>query len=350
MEEVLKYPSDSLSDLEYQERILQGVSRSFALTIPQLPTGLCNIITNAYLLCRIADTIEDESGLSIKQKRFFFGEFIKVVRGKASPHDFASALFPLLSDNTVPAERDLVRNTPRIIRITHGFSKRVRATLERCVTIMSEGMQRFQEEKDVYGLRGLRDLGKYCYHVAGVVGELLTDLFCDYSEEMAKRRKALLSLAVSFGQGLQMTNILKDLWDDKERGACWLPQEVFRGEGFDLRGVSSPEHTGAFEAGLSDLIGIAHAHLKNALSYTLLIPQREKGIRKFCLWAIGMAILTLRKINKRHDYTSGSEVKISRRTVKAIILVTSVTLGSNYLLQVLFGLAGRGLPMSRISP
>jgi farnesyl-diphosphate farnesyltransferase len=157
-------------------------------------------------------------------------------------------------------------------------------------------------------------------------------------------------LAVSFGQGLQMTNILKDLWDDKERGACWLPREVFRGEGFDLRGVSSPKHTGAFEAGLSDLIGLAHAHLKNALSYTLLIPQREKGIRKFCLWAIGMAILTLRKINKRRDYTSGSEVKISRRTVKAIILVTSVTLGSNYLLQVLFGLAGRGLPMSRISP
>jgi len=348
MEEVLKNPSDSLSDLEYQEQILQGVSRSFALTIPQLPSGLRSVVTNAYLLCRIADSIEDEGRLSIDQKRFFFGEFVKVVRGKASSNDFASALLPLLSDNTLPAERNLVQNTPRIIRVTHGFSKRVRATLERCVTIMSEGMQRFQEEKDTHGLRGLRDLGRYCYHVAGVVGELLTDLFCDYSEEMAKRRKALLSLAVSFGQGLQMTNILKDLWDDRERGACWLPQNVF--QGFDLRGLSGHEYTRVFDAGLSDLIGIAHAHLKNALSYTLLIPQREKGIRKFCLWAIGMAILTLRKINKRRNYTSGSEVKISRRTVKAIILLTSVTLRSNSLLQVLFDIAGRGLPISRINP
>jgi farnesyl-diphosphate farnesyltransferase len=63
-----------------------------------------------------------------------------------------------------------------------------------------------------------------------------------------------------------------------------------------------------------------------------------------------MAILTLRKINKRRDYTSGSDVKISRRSVKAIILVSNVTLSSNYLLRVLFDLTGRGLPMSRINP
>ena len=348
--DVLKNPGESLSDHEYQEQILQGVSRSFALTIPQLPAGLRSVVTNAYLLCRIADTIEDEEKLSIDQKRFFFREFIKVVSGKASPHNFASTLFPLLSDNTLSAERNLVRNTHRIIRITHGLSKRHRATLERSVTIMSEGMQRFQENKDLHGLRGRSDLDKYCYYVAGVVGELLTELFCDYSEEMAKRRKTLLGLAVSFGQGLQMTNIMKDLWDDQERGACWLPEDIFRQKGFDLKGLSGHQYSHTFGAGLSDLIGIAHAHLKNALSYTLLIPKREKGIRKFCLWAIGMAILTLKNINKRLDFTTGREVKISRKTLKAVIIITNVTLRSNYLLKVLFDLAGRGLPLSRINP
>ena len=350
MEDVLKHSSDNLSDYEYQEEILQGVSRSFALTIPQLPSGLRGVVVNAYLLCRIADTIEDEVTLSIEQKRFFFREFIKVLNGKAAPHNFAGALFPLLSDNTLPSERDLVRNTHRIIRITHGFGKRARAILKRCVTIMSEGMQHFQEGKDVHGLRELRDLDKYCYHVAGVVGELLTDLFCDYSEEMAKKRKTLLRLAVSFGQGLQMTNILKDLWDDRKRGASWLPQDVFRQKGFDLKDLSGNQYCHAFGAGLSDLIGIAHAHLKNALNYTLLIPKREKGIRKFCLWAIGMAILTLNNINKRRDFTAGGEVKVSRKAVKAAIMVTNVTLRSDYLLKLLFGLAGRGLPISTINP
>lgn len=348
--EVLKTPGDSLSDHEYQEQILQGVSRSFALTIPQLPVGLRGVVTNAYLLCRIADTIEDEVRLSAEQKRSFFREFIRVLRGKASPRHFAGTLFPLLSDDTSPAERDLVRNTHRIIRITHGFGKKQRAILERCVTIMSEGMQHFQEGKDELGLRKLRDLDKYCYHVAGVVGEMLTELFCDYSNEMAERRKTLLSLAISFGQGLQMTNILKDLWDDRKRGASWLPQDVFRQKGFDLRDLSGKQYCRAFGLGLSDLIGIAHAHLKNALSYTLLIPKREKGIRKFCLWAIGMAILTLKNINKRRDFTAGGEVKISRKTVKAVVMVANVTLRSNCLLRVLFDLAGRGVPMSTINP
>ena len=49
-----------VSDEEYQERILPHVSRTFALTIPQLPAALRIPVTNAYLLCRIADTIEDE--------------------------------------------------------------------------------------------------------------------------------------------------------------------------------------------------------------------------------------------------------------------------------------------------
>ena len=57
---------------------------------------------------------------------------------------------------------------------------------------------------------------------------MLTELFCDYSAEIDRHRKKLLQLAVSFGQGLQMTNILKDIWDDRARGACWLPRDVFQ--------------------------------------------------------------------------------------------------------------------------
>jgi farnesyl-diphosphate farnesyltransferase len=55
--------------------------------------------------------------------------------------------------------------------------------------------------------------------------------------------------------------------------------------------------------------------------------------------------LTLRKINKKRNYKSGQEVKISRRTTKAMILVTNATLESNFLLKRLFGLIACGLPM-----
>jgi farnesyl-diphosphate farnesyltransferase len=75
-----------------------------------------------------------------------------------------------------------------------------------------------------------------------------------------------------------------------------------------------------------------------------LIPPHETGIRNFCLWAIGMAVLTLRKINKHKDFASGQQVKISRRSVKATIIAARLTASHDPLLRSLFYLAGRGLP------
>lgn len=335
---------------EYEHRVLQQVSRSFALTIPQLPLALRRAVTNAYLLCRIVDTIEDEESLSLDQKRFFFQEFVKVTNGQASAEQFAAALYPLLSGSTLPGERELIGNTPAITQTTLTFSQKQQAAIKRCVAIMAEGMMEFQETKSPQGLKDLSDFDRYCYHVAGVVGEMLTDLFCEYSAEISKNRQRLLGLAVSFGQGLQMTNIIKDVWEDKNHGACWLPQDVFQRMGYDLKNLSSRPYTEEFGRGLAVLMGIARAHLQDALAYTLMISPQEAGIRKFCLWAIGMAILTLRKINKKRNYKSGEEVKISRRSVKAIIRVTNATLWSDFLLKRLFGLTTRGLPMSAILP
>jgi farnesyl-diphosphate farnesyltransferase len=341
----MRRPDAQLPDFEYERRVLQQVSRSFALTIPQLPPALQRAVTNAYLVCRIVDTIEDEGSLSLDQKRFFFQDFIKVINGQASAQQFADALYPLLSGRTLPEERELIGNTPLVIRNTMTFSQKQQAAIKRCAIIMAQGMRAFQETKGLQGLKDLSDFNRYCYHVAGVVGELLTELFCEYSSEISRDREKLLPLAVSFGQGLQMTNIIKDLWEDRNHGACWLPQDVFQKVGCDLKNLFSGQYTDAFGQGLAVLIGLARVHLQDALAYTLMIPRHEPGIRRFCLWAIGMALLTLRKINKKRNYQSGQEVKISRRTLKAIILVTHVTLRSNFLLKRLFGLAARGLPL-----
>ena len=108
-----------------------------------------------------------------------------------------------------------------------------------------------------------------------------------------------------------MTNILKDIWEDRSRGACWLPQEVFTRHGVDLaQGFAATRDDPRFKAGIIELVAVAHAHLRNALDYTLLIPGKEKGIRRFCLWAIGLAVLTLRKIAHNPGFTAGAQVKV----------------------------------------
>ena len=323
-------------DLAYQAGILPGVSRTFALTIPQLPAPLREVVGNAYLLCRIADTIEDAPALSVAQKQAFSERFIEVVAGREAGERFARELEPLLPPSVLPSEHDLIANTARIVRITRGFRTVQRDALERCVRIMSRGMAEFQRNATVDGLDDLVQLDRYCYHVAGVVGEMLTELFCDYSAEIGERREELIELSVSFGQGLQMTNILKDLWDDHRRGACWLPRDVFRSAGFELRSLSAGQTDPGFVEGLLGLVAVARCHLADALRFTLLIPAREAGIRRFCLWALGMAVLTLRRIHARPAFTDSRDVKIPRRSVRATVIVTNALARSDPALKLLF--------------
>jgi len=336
--------SPQAADIQFQERILQGVSRTFALTIPVLPQPLSCVVSNAYLLCRIADTIEDDKHLPDKRKREFSEQFIRVVAGTAKATDFATRLSPELSPEATADEKELISNTPAVIRITHSFNLRQRSALERCVRIMAEGMTRYQETDVRHGLRDQEDMDRYCYFVAGVVGEMLTELFCNHCKGIDKKRAELMRLAVSFGQGLQMTNILKDIWDDQHREMCWLPQSVFTKYGEDLRQISQRRGNQGFQLALGHLVGVAGAHLTNALRYTLLIPAHETGIRRFCLWALGMAVLTLRKINAHRDFSSGQEVKISRRSVKATVILTSLLTRHDTLLLWLFQIMIRPLP------
>ncbi len=332
------------ADERYQHDILQGVSRTFALTIPQLGPQLRAVVGNAYLLCRIVDTVEDEATLKLADKKHFSEQFVAVVAGEIPAVEFARELYPLLSAQTLDEERDLVRHTDAVLRITHAFNDVQQAALQRCIRIMAEGMAYYQESASIEGLARLPDLDRYCYHVAGVVGEMLTELFCDSSTEISLQREKLMPLSVSFGQGLQMTNILKDVWEDHRRGACWLPREVFARHGFDLSKLQPGQHHESFGVGMRELIGVARYHLERALEYTLLLPREETGIRKFCLWALGMALLTLRKINGRLDFSAGVEVKISRRSVKATVLASNLLVKRDAGLQWAFAALSRGLP------
>ena len=330
----------------YQERILPHVSRTFALTIPQLPRGLRRAVTNAYLLCRIADTIEDEPAVSAEETHVFLQRFAAVVSGREPPEPLARDIEQRLSDRTLPAERDLVRNTSLVIEITHSLPRDQQTAIQRCIDLMCYGMHHFQTTASLQGLARSSDLDSYCYYVAGVVGEMLTELFCSYSSGAAARRTALRELAPSFAQGLQMTNILKDMWEDRSRGACWLPREVFARHGIDLAELKPEPYDERFGAALTELIGVAHAHLRNALAFTLLLPREEPGIRLFCLWSVGLAVRTLRRIQRNPRFRSGADVKVSHAEVALTRLGTQLAVRHDAALLSLFDWAAGDLPLA----
>lgn len=337
-------PNTLVAAIAFQDMYLDRVSRSFAFTIPQLPDPLRLAVGNAYLICRIADTIEDEMALSMAEKRKFLQDWTAIVASCKGAKPFSRDLRRRLTGSTTRSERDLIDVTSMVIYITSTLGNNQRRAIARCIEIMSEGMYEFQERASLNGLKDISDLDRYCYHVAGVVGEMLTELFCNHSEEIARKHDTLATLAASHGQGLQMTNILKDVWDDHERGVCWLPASVFDSGNFDLSAIAPGMTDPVFQQGMDRLIAIAGKHLSNALKYILCIPSHETGIRRHCLWPVGMAVLTLRRIHANPTFTSGSDVKISRTAVKAVIASTNILTRSDQGLKYLFGHLHRGMP------
>lgn len=320
--------------LEQQAVHLQRVSRTFALTIPVLPMPLADWVGNAYLLCRIVDTIEDDPALSCSIKQQHMDCFLMSLQGGSiSVEAWSRQLAECLSIDTPAGELALIADIPAVLARLFSFPTAVQQILIQGVSIMSRGMSAQQQQSSISDGNAL---DHYCYHVAGVVGELLTELFSVYAPVIGQQKAHLLPLAVSFGEGLQLTNILKDIQEDAARGVRWLPSPP-------LAAAECSAHYDRQQ--IADYIALAHGHLQDALAFTLKLPKQEPGIRQFCLWAVGMAILTLQRVSAHSLSSKVAPVKISRRQVKGVIVSCRFAGWNNALLRAYFHWLGRGLPL-----
>lgn len=328
--------------LAYQKQALLRVSRTFALTIPLLPNQVRYVIGNAYLLCRIADTIEDEPTLDDDYKRKFLARFAEVVQQRSATDSFAHELASLLSDATKPGERDLVLNTSAVVDFHGKLPSGQRKPIERCIDIMCGGMAKYVGTGSS-GLPTMEHVEQYCYYVAGVVGEMITDVLSDYSSGIEEHRDRLNKLSVQFGRGLQLVNILKDHREDRRRGVTWLPRQIFSSRG---RGTNKRIET-RLENRVMHVVNAAQRDFEAALRYVMLIPVRERGVRSFLAITLGLAILTLRRISSNPGFRRGDDVKISRRQVYATVATTSFAVRSNSTLKWLFN---RAQPSVAVGP
>ncbi|MCD6023770.1 MAG: squalene/phytoene synthase family protein [Fibrobacteria bacterium] len=308
---------------------LNRVSRTFALNIRVLPGPLRAQVLHAYLYCRMADTLEDDATLPAGDKIPLLRAFASLFRTDL-PEDEARAAFDAFPGLLPPSwrgsedwEKILLERAPVVLRAFLAFPAPARAAIARCVTEMCGGMADFarrREERSATGrplIETLAELDEYCYYVAGTVGVMLCDLFIAHADIPPERAARLRALCVSFGLGLQLTNILKDVRDDGERGVSWLP----------------PGHAYA------GILAKARGHLEEALEYTLLIPRRQRRLRLFCLWPLFMAAETLALLDSQRASPADApvaRVKISRVRVARILLRTRLLYFSNTWLRAEF--------------
>jgi farnesyl-diphosphate farnesyltransferase len=109
--------------------------------------------------------------------------------------------------------------------------------MRRHIARSARGMGEFltrSDEAGVLQLQTLADLREYCYVVAGIVGEMLTELFLLSQPPLQGVAPELRARSVAFGEALQLVNILKDARPDALEGRRYLPRQTTLAEVFLL--------------------------------------------------------------------------------------------------------------------
>ncbi|MFY2559172.1 phytoene/squalene synthase family protein [Corallococcus terminator] len=329
--------------------VLPQVSRTFALNIPLLPEPLDLAVTVAYLLCRIADTLEDETRPKFQKE--LFEELASLVELKpgweARAQSFARRTGAELRESAPQAEAELIAGTPTVLKTLASLPSWVHPHVERCVRIMSDGMvqiqRRYGDTGLVLGLPDLRTTFEYCYYVAGVVGEMLTGLFVACSPRITPARQAVLEpRATAFARVLQLTNILRDVRQDLDNGRCWLPLDRMAAHGLGPATLALPSHRARAMALHAELVAVARREQDAAFEYSLACPPEEPGLRLFCLYPFLLSVLTLNVVDGNPAVFDPKPVKLGRDAVLKVMLLAQERVASDAALRALYEECSRG--------
>jgi farnesyl-diphosphate farnesyltransferase len=347
---------------QFADFALAQVSRTFALNIRVLPEPLRDQVLHAYLYCRMADTIEDDADLPAAQKSALLHSFAALFDPDLPIHlhDACVKAFPTLLPEAwrtaTDWEKILLNRAPLVLAAFPRFPDQTRQAMGACVRTMCEGMADFALRQERLAapssealIRTVTDLDRYCWFVAGTVGVMLCDLFITHAQIPVDRATRMKAHDVSFGSGLQLVNILKDLADDSARGVSWLPGDLLAAEGLtpaDFGHPHAPAHTRAAARRVhATLFAKALRHLEEALDYTLAIPRLGHGSRRlrlFCLWPLFMAVETLALLAENAGaLAGGARLKITRERVARIVRMTSVLWWSEGWLRAEFNRSAR---------
>jgi len=318
-------------DAERASRLLlPRVSRTFALGIKMLPPKLEAPVRTGYLLCRIADTVEDDLGLSPERKAELLDELLAAFEDARAADEFGLCIAELSAKDHY---LELVGATGQVFLTYRMLDAPARAILRRWITEMVGGMRGFVL-RHRYGIRiaSIEEFRRYCYFVAGTVGHLLTDLWHEHSAPVGNATYArLVEDCEAFGEALQAVNILKDVaWDAEQENAIYVPADLLAAAGSGHDAILSEERRAANRAALAPLMQLAQADIERALRYIEAIPAAAMRIRLFCVLPVLFAVATMRELEQSDAMLiPGGGVKISRAEVRALVVAGSTSTLTN---------------------
>lgn len=197
-------------DAAYEEcgRIVRASGSSFHQAFRLLPLERRRSLEALYAYCRVVDDAADDGGDARVQVAWWREELSRVLAGNPT-HPVGVALADSLQRFAIPPQH--------LVEILDGMA-------------MDLVPQRFAT---------FTELRRYCYHVAAAVGLATIPIF-------GCRDPRSRTYAEALGIALQLTNIVRDLAEDAERGRVYLPLEDLERFGYSERDLVTHTRNEAF--------------------------------------------------------------------------------------------------------
>jgi phytoene/squalene synthetase len=283
------------SKVDFYQKHLDRVSRSFAFCISELEGDFRENVGLAYLLFRVLDCIEDHPWQNVQKQNQAFAEFNEFILNSAQANQVRdwTKSFPL---NIPEHERLLLEEADKVFVDMHSLPAEKQKIFQRHLLNMSRGMQHFVALKNpdnVIKISNQSQMNGYCFFVAGVIGEFLSDVYSlSYEQDFDKND---LVNSVHFGLFLQKINILKDQRDDESEGRFWIADRE------------------ALNKELSQ-------NALRAFDYIQKINSSSNGYKTFCSWSLFLGLASYPYIQE--SFAKSKKVKIPR--LKAMSIMSTV--------------------------
>ncbi len=306
--------------------LLKQVSRSFSLTLRILPGPLRGPLGLAYLLARAADSVADTRILPRSERLrcldLFREELDLPPRARLPEIRQALAGSPQVS-----AERELLARLPECFAAYGAVPGEDRRRIRTLLLTLTHGMQqelrRFpgEDEGRLVALDSRADLDRHTYYAAGCVGAFWTEMAMAHCPALRHWDGTVMAQkGIHFGQGLQMTNVLRDLAHDLRIGRCFLPRPDLAAQGLRPEDLLDPATLDRLRPLLLELIAYTLSLFGDGWAYTLSIPRRLIRLRLACAWPLLIGLQTLQRLQQARDLLDPrSRVKIPRSAVYRII-------------------------------
>lgn len=296
--------------------LLRAASRTFALSIEQLPGVVGEAMCLAYLLLRVSDFLEDNHYMPAERKVELLGLWDRVLAGEAPPQTLVAELGdPALAGPNDP-DAVVAHSAVEILERVHALPAAVQTQMLIHVRNSTQGMARWVARGPDVAQEV--DLDDYMHEVAGRVGYLVTDIFAWYSRFVRARLEVLMPLAREFGLALQTVNVIRGLRKDYERGWCYVPESFCAAVNLSRADLFKPEYQRQALQVVDMLADKAERHLTAALRYVEALPRWLHTLRLACIWPLLFAVRTLAVSRDNVNVLLG-EVKMTRDDVKTIV-------------------------------